>query len=55
MSTDKVGFYKDLTNIIFQLSANTHLITSSETHSSLNFVNHHISSLYYIVLWIFEK
>ena len=30
MSTHNVGFYEDLTKIIFQLSSNTHLISSSE-------------------------
>ena len=30
MSTHKIGFYEDLTKIIFQLSSNTHLISSSD-------------------------
>ena len=30
MSTHKIAFYEDLTKIIFQLSSNTHLISSSE-------------------------
>ena len=29
MSTHNIGFYEDLTKIIFQLSSNTHLISSS--------------------------
>ena len=29
MSTYNIGFYEDLTKIIFQLSSNTHLISSS--------------------------
>ena len=29
MSTHIIGFYEDLTKIIFQLSSNTHLISSS--------------------------
>ena len=29
MSTQNIGFYEDLTKIIFQLSSNTHLISSS--------------------------
>ena len=30
MSTHNIGFYEHLTKIIFQLSSNTHLISSSE-------------------------
>ena len=29
MSTHNIGFYEDLTKIIFKLSSNTHLISSS--------------------------
>ena len=29
MSTHNIGFYEDLPKIIFQLSSNTHLISSS--------------------------
>ena len=29
MSTNNIGFYEDLTKIIFQLSSNMHLISSS--------------------------
>ena len=29
MSAHNIGFYEDLTKIIFQLSSNTHLISSS--------------------------
>ena len=29
MSTHNIGFYEDLTKIIFQLSSNTYLISSS--------------------------
>ena len=29
MSTHNIGFYEDLTKIIFELSSNTHLISSS--------------------------
>ena len=28
MSTHNIGFYEDLTKIIFELSSNTHLISS---------------------------
>ena len=30
MSTHNIGFYKDLTKIIFQLSSNTQLISSAD-------------------------
>ena len=30
MSTHNIGFYEDLTKIIFELSTNTHLISSAE-------------------------
>ena len=30
MSTHNIGFYEDLTKIIFDLSSNTHLISSAE-------------------------
>ena len=30
MSTHNIGFYDDLTKIIFEISSNTHLITSAE-------------------------
>ena len=29
MSTQNIGFYEDLTKIIFELSSNTHLISSA--------------------------
>ena len=29
MNTHNIGFYKDLTKIIFELSSNTHLISSA--------------------------
>ena len=29
MSTQDIGFYEDLTKIIFELSSNTHLISST--------------------------
>ena len=31
MSTHNIGFYEDLTKIIFELSSNTHLISSAGT------------------------
>ena len=31
MSTHNIGFYEDLTKIIFELSSNTHLISSAES------------------------
>ena len=33
MSTHNIGFYEDLTKIIFQLSSNTHLISSSDDYN----------------------
>ena len=33
MSTHNIGFYEDLTKIIFELSSNTHLISSAEGFS----------------------
>ena len=30
MSTHNIGFYEDLTKIIFQISSNTHLISSAD-------------------------
>ena len=33
MSTHNIGFYKDLIKIIFELSSNTHLISSAGTHT----------------------
>ena len=30
MSTLNIGFYEDLTKIIFELSSNTHLISSAD-------------------------
>ena len=30
MSTHNIGFYEDLTKIFFELSSNTHLISSAE-------------------------
>ena len=38
MSTNNISFYEDLTNIIFQLSSNTHLISSSVS-LTLHFFN----------------
>ena len=32
MSTHNIGFYEDLTKIIFELSSNTHLISSAATY-----------------------
>ena len=31
MSTHNIGFYEDLTKIIFELSSNTHLISSDDS------------------------
>ena len=42
MSTHNIGFYEDLTKIIFQLSSNTHHISSSG-----NSITKHIFFLFY--------
>ena len=34
MSTNNIGFYEDLTKVIFQFSSNTHLISSSECYAT---------------------
>ena len=34
MSTHNIGFYEDLTKIIFELSSNTHLISSAVSRVS---------------------
>ena len=33
MSTHNIGFYEDLTKIIFELSSNTHLISNTDVCS----------------------
>ena len=35
MSTHNIGFYEDLTKIIFELSSNTHLISSADIAKKL--------------------
>ena len=35
MSTNNIGYYEELTNIIFQISSNTHLISSAAFFHSL--------------------
>ena len=30
MSTHNIGFYEDLTKIVFELSSNTHIISSAD-------------------------
>ena len=37
MSTHNIGFYEDLIKIIFELSSNTHLISSADHHQSFSF------------------
>ena len=34
MSTHNIGFYEDLTKIIFELSSNTHLISSADGNNN---------------------
>ena len=54
MSTHNIGFYEDLTKIIFELSSNTHLISSAESvHLISTFIvcfNDSILCLVYIYL-----
>ena len=40
MSTHNIGFYEDLTKIIFELSSNTHLISSAEYYIKNGFSQH---------------
>ena len=42
MSTHIVGFYEDLTNVIFQLSSNMHLISSSGSIFQMHLMSYHI-------------
>ena len=35
MSTHNIGFYEDLTKIIFELSSNTHLISSAVNNNTI--------------------
>ena len=37
MSTNNIGFYEDLTKIIFELSSNKHLISSAELRYVVSF------------------
>ena len=43
MSTHNIGFYEDLTKTIFELSSNTHLISSAATEEKTQW-----SGLWYI-------
>ena len=43
MSTHNIGFYEDLTKIIFELSSNMHLISCAVPLSYLNSVHREIS------------
>ena len=38
MSTHNIGFYEDLTKIVFELSSNTHLISPAEI--TVTFIYH---------------
>ena len=37
MNTHNIGFYEDLTKLIFELSSNTHLIISAVNQSNIIF------------------
>ena len=39
MSTQNIGFYEDLTKIIFELSSNTHLISSAAFYTTNVIIN----------------
>ena len=53
MSTYNIGFYEDLTKIIFKLSSNTHLISSSVTKISRMFVGFYFVYVgIHVVLWL---
>ena len=41
MSTHNIGFYEDLTKIIFELSSNTHLISSTVLIEHFNSIFEH--------------
>ena len=41
MSTHNIGFYEDLTKIIFELSSNMNLISSAVIRIKILFSNHH--------------
>ena len=54
MSTPNIGFYEDLTKNIFQLSSNTHLISSSEcpfTHCDKGYTELPITDCYKVPKW----
>ena len=47
MSTHNIGFYEDLTKIIFELSSNssnTHLISSADNVTSMTMMSVHMTS-----------
>ena len=46
MSTHNKGFYEDLTKIIFELSSNTHLISSAGYTLCLMFVSKEVPTIY---------
>ena len=51
MSTHNIGFYEDLTKIIFELSSNTHLISSAATHNTNQAVQpQKVARVYILVL-----
>ena len=54
-----IGFYKDLTNIIFQLSSNTRLISSSDSAvappDKLKYVEGKFILLYTILIVIWDQ
>ena len=51
MSTHNIGFYEDLTKIIFELSSNTHLISSAV--SCLSVSGFHTSGIHTYAIYMY--
>ena len=49
MSTNNIGFYEDLTKIIFELSSNTHLISSAALGLILGLLAYEVDTLLCLV------
>ena len=56
MSTHNIGFYEDLTKIIYELSSNTHLISSAVSrHNNFFFVCRNIKNKFLDTFIIFSS
>ena len=53
MSTHNIGFYEDLTKIIFELSSNTHLIFSADAYSEDRIES--VSMVYGVLYMLVQK